>query len=48
MPFAENLLVIQERISNACARADRTADSVLLLAVSAFLYRAGVKREGAA
>jgi pyridoxal phosphate enzyme (YggS family) len=34
MPFADNLLVIQERISNACARANRDADSVLLLAVS--------------
>jgi pyridoxal phosphate enzyme (YggS family) len=34
MPFADNLLVIQERILNACARTSRDADSVLLLAVS--------------
>src|SRR6478735_6340670 len=34
MGFAENLTTIQQRIADACARAERSSDSVLLVAVS--------------
>jgi pyridoxal phosphate enzyme (YggS family) len=34
MSFADNLAAVQQRISAACARAGRAADSVMLLAVS--------------